>query len=93
MNQLTFDEAWAHADELNIPTDNLSLEKVNDSLYKIKFNNVYLGEFQRDVDGFFYYWQEESIQGCWNSFILKCLANSLDELNKFSAGGSCEEPS
>lgn len=82
MKPMTFDEAWEDAEKHNIPTDKLSLYKVSDSLYLVKFNNKHLGEFQKDVDGFFYYWQSFEVTGCWNSFILKCIANSLDELNK-----------
>lgn len=45
-------------------------------------NNKYLGRFIQDVDGFYYYWPDEDLSGCWSEFSLKCIAAALQEINK-----------
>lgn len=39
-----------------------------------------LGDFLRDVDGYFYWWPIDRA-GCWPAFMLRDLANRLDALN------------
>jgi len=58
----------------------LLTEKVSDGRYKVFFESKYLGDFVRDVDGFFYYWPSED-GGCWSAWTLRLIANELEELN------------
>jgi hypothetical protein len=37
---------------------------------------------EEDVDGFFYLWIENNINGAWHSQILRELADKLDKLNR-----------
>jgi hypothetical protein len=58
-------------------------KKVKD--YKVEVrtkNNVSIASIERDVDGYFYFWMDESINGAWTSNTLREIANKLDELNK-----------
>jgi len=40
-----------------------------------------VGDIERDVDGFYYFWPAECT-GCWGGSGLRTLADKLDELNK-----------
>lgn len=61
----------------------LKLVKNSDVFYTVVFeNNVKFGELLRDVDGFFYFWIERANGGCISDFILKELAEKMEELNK-----------
>ena len=60
----------------------IKLEKQSDNLYDVWFNVKYLGRFVKDVDGFFYYWGDESLSGSWSSYQLRAIADKLDEINK-----------
>mgnify|MGYP006267590761 CR=1 FL=1 len=44
-------------------------------------NGKLIGELLMDVDGYFYFWSEDS-NGAWSSHHLREVANKLDELNK-----------
>jgi hypothetical protein len=58
-------------------------KKVKD--YKIEVrtkNDILVATMEEDVDGFFYLWMDESINGAWTSNTLREIANKLDELNK-----------
>jgi hypothetical protein len=57
------------------------LKKIGEG-YKFNFENgVYLGYAYPEIDGV-YVFVFESITGCWNSYVLKMIAERLDELNK-----------
>lgn len=38
--------------------------------------------FLKDVDGFFYYWPDGRISGCYTAQVLRAIADKLDEMNK-----------
>ena len=61
---------------------NIKREKVSDHHYRLIFGGVFVGDLQRDVDGFFYYWDNKDLIGCTSSWTLKEIACHLDELNK-----------
>jgi hypothetical protein len=63
---------------------NLELEKNEDKSYNVYFNTgKYLGKFQLDVDGEYYYIVSKTTQGSyWNSYALRLIADKLDELNR-----------
>ena len=44
-------------------------------------NNQMIGELIMDVDGYFYFWSTVK-DGCWPSYILRYIADKLDEINK-----------
>lgn len=44
-------------------------------------NDLFLGTFQKDVDGFYYFW-EHGNGGCWGENELRNIADSLQEINK-----------
>ena len=41
-----------------------------------------LGTFEMDVDGYFYFWRNEKLTGCDSSYVLRDIADKLDEVNK-----------
>jgi hypothetical protein len=41
-----------------------------------------IGEFERDVDGYFYYWPAIENRGSYSNFTLRKIAEMLDDLNK-----------
>ena len=45
-------------------------------------NGVYLGDFAKDVDGYYYYWPSPYPNGSWPAYALRMIADKLDELNK-----------
>jgi hypothetical protein len=46
-------------------------------------NDIYIGNFEKDVDGYFYYWPKvEKSGGYWSSSLLKELSFELDKINK-----------
>lgn len=60
----------------------ISLEKVSPAEYKVKgHNGVYIGDFLRKEDGYFDFWPDLK-GGFWPSYMLRALADKLDELNK-----------
>lgn len=61
----------------------IKLEKSTKFIYKaFTPNNKYLGTFELDVDGYFHYWQDKSLNGAWDAYILRAIADKLDEVNK-----------
>lgn len=58
-------------------------KKVKD--YKVEVrtkNDILVATMEEDVDGFFYLWIENNINGAWHSQILRELADKLDKLNR-----------
>lgn len=55
--------------------------EINESAYTVFYKDVYLGTFERDVDGLFYFWVSEKTSGCWGSGALRLIASKLDKLN------------
>ena len=43
---------------------------------------IILGTFERDVDGYFYFWRNEKLTVCDSSYVLRGIADKLDEVNK-----------
>lgn len=59
----------------------MKIEKLNKS-YRVKTEtDKYLGSFQLDSNGSYYFWVTEELTGCWNSHTLKEIAEKLDEVN------------
>lgn len=62
-------------------TSVISLEKVDHAGYKIFFKNgVFLGDLLIKEDGFYGFWPELR-GGYWDSYVLREIADTLDELN------------
>lgn len=59
----------------------LTLKELNNSHYEVQFEARTIGEFIRDVDGYFYLFFN-SANGCWSDYILIELGETLAELNK-----------
>jgi hypothetical protein len=60
----------------------VELIEIEPHVKEIVINNKSVGEFIRDVDGYFYYWPNPSLKGSWNSNALKLIADELDNINK-----------
>ena len=45
-------------------------------------NEKEIGSFQLDYDGFYYFWQDEDLLGCWSAHNLREIADELDKINK-----------
>ena len=59
----------------------ISLVKKQSS-YDVFFQNgSLLGEFILDESGYFSFWQDETKRGCWSGYVLRALADSLDQIN------------
>lgn len=58
----------------------LILEKRYEDTYKVKCNDKTLGEFYREIDGFFYY-VPESKYGSYSESFLQALLFELQKLN------------
>lgn len=59
----------------------LIYNQINQQKYNVLTpNNHLIGELIMDVDGYFYFWPNNS--GCWSSNIMHSIANKLDEVNK-----------
>ena len=60
----------------------LKLEKLNNS-YSVKTDSgKEIGNFQLDSDGFYYFWEDSQLSGCWAAHTLRELSSLLDEVNK-----------
>ena len=59
----------------------IRLEKVDDDYHVYFDNGVLLGEFYAEVDGY-YVFTPKLRGGFWKSYVLRTIADKLDELNK-----------
>jgi hypothetical protein len=64
--------------------ETIELVKLNGHTYKIYVisNGKYIGNAIMDIDGYYYYWPSDKLTGSWSSYILREIADTLDELNK-----------
>lgn len=61
---------------------NLIYQQISQHKYNIVTGNQKLvGELIMDVDGYFYFWPEDN-NGAWSSYLLRQLADKIDEINK-----------
>lgn len=61
---------------------NVIYQQINQQKYIVRTNNgKFIGEFIMDVDGYFYFWSENNL-GAWPSYLLRDIADKMDELNK-----------
>lgn len=56
-------------------------EKKSAGCHGVYFEDKYIGQMIRDVDGYFYYFPSVG-GGCFGSWELKSLAEELDNLNR-----------
>lgn len=61
---------------------NVELIEIENHVKEIVINNKSIGEFIRDVDGYYHYWPNPSLKGSWNSNALRLIADELDRVNK-----------
>lgn len=62
---------------------NLQVEDVNEFIKELcTERGRVLGTFEMDVDGYFYFWRNEKLTGCDPSYVLRGIADKLDEVNK-----------
>ena len=60
----------------------LKLEKLNKS-YSVKTDRgKILGTFHLDTNGFYYFWEDSQLTGCWGAWELRKISDLLDEVNK-----------
>jgi hypothetical protein len=51
--------------------------------YHFAFNNgAKLGVAEASDDGYFYFWPENAQRGYWAPYLLRAIADKLDEINK-----------
>lgn len=60
----------------------LKLEKLNKSYSVLTDSGKTLGNFQLDIDGFYYFYEDSQLTGCWGAWELRRIADLLDEVNK-----------
>jgi len=61
----------------------MRLEKIGNLAYLVKAESGKLiGTFVLDVDGSYYWWQADGLNGAWTSQTLKEITTLLDEVNK-----------
>lgn len=60
----------------------LHKNEITPSRFEISFNDIILGDAIRDVDGYFYFIFEQPVNGTWQAWTLRAIADVLDELNK-----------
>lgn len=60
----------------------LTIEKISNTEYNIKFNDIVLGQALMDVDGYLYFWDNKALTGCTEAWVLRQIADLLDGLNK-----------
>lgn len=58
----------------------LTLDRINKNKYEVQFEYRTIGEYIRDVDGYFYLFLN-SVNGGWSDYILLELGETLKELN------------
>lgn len=58
----------------------IKVETCSSVRYNILFKNKQIGMFEKVEDGYFYYFQ--TTNGCYNSAIMRNIANKLDGINK-----------
>jgi len=62
-------------------TELFHLTKQDSGYYVEYYNGLHIGEFERDVDGYYYYWPVQRA-GSWPAVVLRAIADKLDELNE-----------
>lgn len=60
----------------------VELIETEEHVKELVINNKSIGEFIKDVDGYYYYWPNPDLRGSWNSNALRVIADKLDEVNK-----------
>lgn len=60
----------------------IKIEKLNQSYSVLTDSDKSLGTFQLDSDGFYYFWEDSQLTGCWGAWGLRKIADLLDEVNK-----------
>ena len=62
---------------------NLQVEDVNEFIKELYTEKgKVFGTFEMDVDDYFYFWRNEKLTGCDSSYVLRGIADKLDEVNK-----------
>lgn len=62
---------------------NLITNKITKNRYTVRTEtDVYLGNFIRDVDGYFVFFIDDKNNGSWDVYTLRLVADELDKLNK-----------
>lgn len=54
----------------------------NDRNYHVYFDKKKIGDFDLDVDGYYHFWPNPSLNGSTTSNILRLIADELDKVNK-----------
>ena len=60
----------------------MKLQKLNKSYFVLADNGKEIGSFQLDIDGYYYFWENSELTGCWTGNNLREIAELLDEVNK-----------
>jgi len=59
------------------------IKKPEDKIYEVYYHNgVRLGDFLRDVDGYYKFWPDGERNGFWEGYVLRAIADKEEELNR-----------
>lgn len=62
--------------------DIIKFTKQDNDVYKLTFyTGIEMGEFYKEIDGYYVYWPIQR-NGFWESYVLRIIADKLDELNE-----------
>ena len=53
-----------------------------DKNYHVYFNEKKVGDFDLDIDGYYHFWPNPSLNGSYTSYSLRLISDRLDEVNK-----------
>ena len=60
----------------------MKIKELNKSYRVLSDNGKEIGSFHLDSDGFYYFWQDDALTGCWTAHNLREIADELDKINK-----------
>ena len=60
----------------------IKLEKINKSYNVLTSSGKNIGTFELDESGFYNYWRNLKSDGAWQAWLLKAVADKLNEVNK-----------
>lgn len=61
----------------------IKLTKITEGFYSLHTQtDIFLGTFETSEDGFFYFYENRNLTGCWGAWELRKIADLLDEVNK-----------
>ena len=61
----------------------IEANKTSSGAYQLRFSNgALMGTAEQEVDGYYYFYPDQTKRGFWAPFILRAIADKVDEINK-----------